>query len=87
MSTLQRSKLKPLQIGPIEIEAPLILAPMAGVTSHAFRLLCKNHGAGLVVTERRGTTIVYSLNVSALEQALASLWDLLGRARTKEGQR
>ncbi|HYV19894.1 MAG TPA: autorepressor SdpR family transcription factor [Verrucomicrobiae bacterium] len=43
--------------------------------------------AGLVVTERRGTTILYSLNVSALEQAVASLWELLGRAKSKEGKR
>ncbi len=33
--------------------------------------------AGLVVTERQGTVIVYSLNVSALEEALATLMALL----------
>ncbi len=33
--------------------------------------------AGLVVTERQGTVIVYSLNVSALEEALAALMALL----------
>jgi len=34
--------------------------------------------AGLIVQERRGTSIVYSMNVSALEQTLAGLMDLLG---------
>jgi DNA-binding transcriptional ArsR family regulator len=34
--------------------------------------------AGLVVTERQGTVIVYSLNVSALEEALATVMALLG---------
>ena len=33
--------------------------------------------AGLVVTERQGTTIVYSLNVSAVEEALAAMLGLL----------
>ena len=33
--------------------------------------------AGMVVTERRATTIVYSLNVSAFEEALAALLKLL----------
>ncbi len=34
--------------------------------------------AGLIVPERRGTTIVYSLNASAFEDALTSLMELLG---------
>jgi ArsR family transcriptional regulator len=33
--------------------------------------------ARLVVAERRGTTIVYSLNASALEDALGAAMDLL----------
>ena len=40
-----------LRIGQVEIENPLILAPMAGVTDLPFRLLCKEQGAGLVCME------------------------------------
>ncbi len=43
--------LKPIQIGPITIEAPVILAPMSGVTDMPFRRLVKKHGASLVVSE------------------------------------
>jgi len=38
-------------IGNIKLENNLILAPMAGITDLAFRLICKEMGAGLVVTE------------------------------------
>jgi tRNA-dihydrouridine synthase B len=40
-----------IQIGPLELEAPVILAPMSGVTDLPFRRLVKSHGAGLVVSE------------------------------------
>jgi tRNA-dihydrouridine synthase B len=40
-----------MQIGPYRIEPNLILAPMAGVTDKPFRMLCKQLGAGLCVSE------------------------------------
>ena len=40
-----------IQIGPIRIEDPVILAPMSGVTDMPFRRLVKREGAGLVVSE------------------------------------
>lgn len=40
-----------LRIGNVELENNLILAPMAGVTDQAFRLLCKEQGCGLLYTE------------------------------------
>ncbi|MCB1813735.1 MAG: tRNA dihydrouridine synthase DusB [Candidatus Competibacteraceae bacterium] len=40
-----------LQIGPYGITAPVVLAPMAGVTDRPFRQLCKRLGAGLAVSE------------------------------------
>jgi len=43
--------LRPISLGSVTIERPLALAPMAGVTNWPFRLLCKEKGCGLVVTE------------------------------------
>src|SRR6201998_200582 len=40
-----------ISIGPLSLEAPVILAPMSGVTDLPFRRLVKSHGAGLVVSE------------------------------------
>jgi tRNA-dihydrouridine synthase B len=40
-----------ISIGPIELDAPVILAPMSGVTDLPFRRLVKRLGAGLVVSE------------------------------------
>jgi len=41
----------PLQIGPIALDGPLVLAPMAGYTDASFRVLCRELGAALVVSE------------------------------------
>ncbi len=40
--------------------------------------------ADLVTTERRGTTILYRVNMSVLEEATAALMDLGGVKRAKE---
>lgn len=40
-----------LKIGNLELDPPLVLGPLAGYTTLAFRLLCHNAGAGLVVSE------------------------------------
>ncbi|MCH2558330.1 MAG: tRNA dihydrouridine synthase DusB [Alcanivorax sp.] len=40
-----------MRIGPHLLPNPLILAPMAGVTDRPFRRLCRELGAGLVVSE------------------------------------
>ncbi|MCL0312890.1 tRNA dihydrouridine synthase DusB [Apilactobacillus sp. TMW 2.2459] len=39
------------QIGDVKIPNRLVVAPMAGVTNPAFRIICKEFGAGLVVCE------------------------------------
>ena len=40
-----------LRIGQYEVDPPVVLAPMAGVTNPAFRRLCREYGAGLYVCE------------------------------------
>ncbi len=43
--------LQPVQIGPLRVEWPVFLAPMAGYTDGAYRSLCLEQGCGAVVTE------------------------------------
>ena len=43
--------INPVKIGNITIDIPVFLAPMAGVTDHSFRILCKEMGAGVVYSE------------------------------------
>ncbi len=47
-----RPAYRPLRIGPrIEVWPPVVLAPMAGVTSYPYRKICRDFGAGLCITE------------------------------------
>ncbi len=43
--------LSPIQIGPITVASPVILAPMTGVTDLPFRRIVRQYGSGLNVTE------------------------------------
>lgn len=45
------TKLSPIQIGPVRIDQPVVLAPMTGVTDQPFRTLVRRYGSGLNVTE------------------------------------
>jgi len=40
-----------LELGPLRVWPPVVLAPMAGVTNYPFRSLCREFGAGLYVSE------------------------------------
>lgn len=40
-----------LRIGNIDIDPAVVLAPMAGITNHSFRLICRQFGAGAVWTD------------------------------------
>lgn len=54
--------MKTLQIGNVRLDNPVILAPMAGVTDLPFRLLCKEHGAGLLCMEMVSAKAIYFNN-------------------------
>lgn len=41
----------PIRDGGLDLKTPVVLAPMAGITNAAFRLLCREQGAGLFVSE------------------------------------
>ena len=54
--------LKPIDIGSCHVEFPVMLAPMAGVSDLAFRILCHRQGAGLVCTEMVSAKAIYYKN-------------------------
>ena len=48
-----------MKIGNVEIKNNVFLAPMAGITDLAYRLICKEFGAGLVYTEMISAKGIY----------------------------
>lgn len=54
--------MKPLDIGGVVLDSPVILAPMAGVTDLPFRLLCRRKGAGLLCMEMVSAKAIYYNN-------------------------
>lgn len=48
-----------MKIANIKLKNNVVLAPMAGVTDLAFRIICKEMGAGLVVSEMVSTKAMY----------------------------
>ena len=53
MPALQQTSLRPapLRLGTVQVDPPVVLAPMAGITNAAYRQLCREQGAGLYVCE------------------------------------
>ena len=52
--------IKPLKIGNLELENNILLAPMAGITDKAFRIICKKYSnPGLVFTEMVSSKALY----------------------------
>lgn len=59
--------MKQLKIGNVTLDNPLILAPMAGVSDLPFRVLCKEHGAGLLCMEMVSAKAIYYNNKNTEE--------------------
>ncbi len=66
-------QLKPIHIGPITIDSPVILAPMTGVTDMPFRKLVRRFGSGLNVTEMIASQAMIRETRQSLQKAA---WDL-----------
>ena len=64
--------LKPISIGPVTIDAPVILAPMTGVTDLPFRKVVKRFGAGLTVSEMIASQAMIRETRQSLQKAA---WD------------
>jgi nifR3 family TIM-barrel protein len=60
----------PLRLGPLLVDPPVVLAPMAGVTNYPYRCLAREFGAGLYVSEM--ITARGFLNGNRLTRLLAS---------------
>ena len=64
--------LKPIDIGPVRIDCPVILAPMTGVTDMPFRKLVRRYGSGLNVTEMIASPAMIRETRQSLQKAA---WD------------
>ena len=62
----------PITVGPVRIDAPVILAPMTGVTDLPFRKAVKRYGAGLTVSEMIASQAAIRETRQSLQKAL---WD------------
>jgi tRNA-dihydrouridine synthase B len=66
------SELKPISIGPIRIDQPVILAPMTAVTDLPFRRIVKRYGAGLTVSEMIASQAMVRETRQSIQKAM---WD------------
>ncbi len=64
--------LKPIQIGHVRIETPVILAPMTGVTDMPFRRIVRQFGCGLNVSEMIASQAMIRETRQSLQKAA---WD------------
>jgi tRNA-dihydrouridine synthase B len=66
------TRIKPIAIGPITIETPVILAPMTGVTDMPFRKIVRHYGSGLNVSEMIASQAMIRETRQSLQKAA---WD------------
>ena len=58
-----------MNIGNLEINGNLFLAPMSGITSLPFRLMCKKYGAAVVYSEMINADAIIHENKKTLKRA------------------
>src|SRR5689334_24668034 len=65
----------PLSIGPHQVQPPVVLAPMAGITNAPFRTLCREFsgGKGLFVSEMITTRALVERNEKRSEEHTSEL--------------
>jgi tRNA-dihydrouridine synthase B len=66
------TRLNPITIGPIQIDCPVILAPMTGVTDMPFRKIVRRFGSGLNVSEMIASQAMIRETRQSLQKAA---WD------------
>lgn len=66
--------MKPIMVGPVAIDCPVILAPMTGVTDLPFRKLVRRFGSGLNVTEMIASPAAIRETRQSLQKAA---WDAI----------
>ena len=60
-------RIAPVDLGPVHVETPVVLSPMAGVTNWPFRVLCEEYGPdGLYVAEMITARALVARNPKAL---------------------
>ena len=64
--------LSPIQVGPVRIDSPVLLAPMTGVTDLPFRRIVRRYGSGLNVTEMIASQAMIRETRQSLQKAA---WD------------
>ncbi len=65
-------RLAPIAIGPVQIDCPVVLAPMTGVTDLPFRRLVRRFGSGLNVTEMIASPAAIRETRQSVQKAM---WD------------
>jgi len=67
-------RLRPIEIGPVRIETPVILAPMTGVSDLPFRRVVRQYGSGLNVTEMIASQAAIRETRQSIQKAM---WDAI----------
>ncbi len=66
------NRLSPIQIGPVRIDSPVLLAPMTGVTDMPFRRIVRRYGSGLDISEMIASQAMIRETRQSLQKAA---WD------------